>query len=123
MGGKSKSTPFLKVPLYGETVEDAIRDQLSILSNHHEKVYIPNGLPMKIENTTQLEHHYQEGEHATLHSLWEYCHRYPKSLVVYIHFKEEAKSSSSNINDRVRNTTNLTLMLLTHDTCLAFCCS
>ena len=30
MGGKSKSTPFLKVPLYGETVEDAIRDLLDV---------------------------------------------------------------------------------------------
>ena len=30
MDGKSNPTPFLKVPLYGETVEDAIRDLLDV---------------------------------------------------------------------------------------------
>ena len=30
MDGKCKPTPFLKVPLYGETVEDAIRDLLDV---------------------------------------------------------------------------------------------
>ena len=30
LDGKSKPTPFLKVPLYGETVEDAIRDLLDV---------------------------------------------------------------------------------------------
>ena len=30
MDGKSKPTLFLKVPLYGETVEDAIRDLLDV---------------------------------------------------------------------------------------------
>lgn len=84
-----------------QKIEDDIRDQLSFLSDHHGEVYVPNGLPIKIENTTLLEHHFQEGEHATLHSVWEYCHRNPESLVVYIHF-QKASESSSIINDEVR---------------------
>jgi len=82
------------------TVKKMVEEQLSNLRPYH-KVFVRSiGVPLKIENTTLLQHDEKGWEPETLRLLWQHCKNHTNDKVVYIHSK--GSFHPNNDNDLLR---------------------
>jgi hypothetical protein len=70
-------------------IERLVAQQLEELQPEHKVFDNSIGIPLQTFplNVKLLQHHAQESELITLHSLWEYCNVNPSAKVVHLHSK------------------------------------